>query len=118
MFTASVICLICFQTCKDTQDVGALTKAADFVKAFVLGFQVEVSMLVEASGELCVFDSANIEFLAKFCLPAEMKPQELSVKSTVDFIFTIFFTCSNFFVYPCEYLWLLACDLTPFPPSF
>lgn len=32
-----------FQTCKETQDIGALTKAADFVKAFVLGFQVEVS---------------------------------------------------------------------------
>lgn len=30
------------QTCKETQDIGALTKAADFVKAFVLGFQVEV----------------------------------------------------------------------------
>ena len=32
-----------FQTCKDTQDIGSLTKAADFVKAFILGFQVEVS---------------------------------------------------------------------------
>lgn len=31
------------QTCKETQDISALTKAADFVKAFVLGFQVEVS---------------------------------------------------------------------------
>lgn len=31
------------QTCKETQDIGALTKAADFVKAFILGFQVEVS---------------------------------------------------------------------------
>ncbi|XP_053568084.1 RNA-binding protein PNO1 [Bombina bombina] len=29
------------KTCKETTDVGALTKAADFVKAFVLGFQVE-----------------------------------------------------------------------------
>ncbi|XP_034364488.1 RNA-binding protein PNO1 [Arvicanthis niloticus] len=29
------------RTCKDTKDVSALTKAADFVKAFVLGFQVE-----------------------------------------------------------------------------
>ncbi|XP_008832050.1 RNA-binding protein PNO1 [Nannospalax galili] len=29
------------KTCKDTKDVSALTKAADFVKAFVLGFQVE-----------------------------------------------------------------------------
>ncbi|KAF6725588.1 RNA-binding protein PNO1 [Oryzias melastigma] len=31
------------QTCKETQDIAALTKAADFVKAFVLGFQVDVS---------------------------------------------------------------------------
>lgn len=31
------------QTCKETKDVSALTKAADFVKAFLLGFQVEVS---------------------------------------------------------------------------
>ncbi|CAJ0938114.1 unnamed protein product [Ranitomeya imitator] len=29
------------RTCKETTDVGALTKAADFVKAFILGFQVE-----------------------------------------------------------------------------
>lgn len=36
--------IFCSQTCKETQDIGALTKAADFVKAFVLGFQVEVSV--------------------------------------------------------------------------
>ncbi|KAF4016456.1 hypothetical protein G4228_008456 [Cervus hanglu yarkandensis] len=29
------------RTCKETKDVSALTKAADFVKAFILGFQVE-----------------------------------------------------------------------------
>ncbi|XP_078505526.1 RNA-binding protein PNO1 [Lissotriton helveticus] len=29
------------KTCKETTDVGALTKATDFVKAFILGFQVE-----------------------------------------------------------------------------
>ncbi|XP_060026038.1 RNA-binding protein PNO1 isoform X1 [Lagenorhynchus albirostris] len=29
------------KTCKETKDVSALTKAADFVKAFLLGFQVE-----------------------------------------------------------------------------
>ncbi|NP_001079442.1 RNA-binding protein PNO1 [Xenopus laevis] len=29
------------KTCKETTDVGALTKAADFVRAFILGFQVE-----------------------------------------------------------------------------
>lgn len=34
------------RTCKDTKDVSTLTKAADFVKAFVLGFQVEVSDLM------------------------------------------------------------------------
>uniref|UniRef100_A0A3B3XGU2 RNA-binding protein PNO1 n=1 Tax=Poecilia mexicana TaxID=48701 RepID=A0A3B3XGU2_9TELE len=31
------------KTCKETQEISALTKAADFVKAFILGFQVEVS---------------------------------------------------------------------------
>ncbi|XP_072265682.1 RNA-binding protein PNO1 [Pyxicephalus adspersus] len=29
------------RTCKETTDVSALTKAADFVRAFILGFQVE-----------------------------------------------------------------------------
>ncbi|NXK90442.1 PNO1 protein, partial [Formicarius rufipectus] len=29
------------RTCKETKDLSALTKAADFVKAFILGFQVE-----------------------------------------------------------------------------
>lgn len=29
------------RTCKETEDVSTLTKAADFVKAFILGFQVE-----------------------------------------------------------------------------
>ena len=29
------------RTCKETKDVSALTKAAGFVKAFILGFQVE-----------------------------------------------------------------------------
>ncbi|MGH0131333.1 UNVERIFIED_CONTAM: hypothetical protein FKN15_056378 [Acipenser sinensis] len=28
-------------TCKETQDISSLTKATDFVKAFLLGFQVE-----------------------------------------------------------------------------
>ncbi|KAF7249467.1 RNA-binding protein PNO1 [Varanus komodoensis] len=32
------------KTCKETKDISALTKAADFVKAFILGFQVEVSV--------------------------------------------------------------------------
>ncbi|NXC39397.1 PNO1 protein, partial [Penelope pileata] len=29
------------KTCRETKDLSALTKAADFVKAFILGFQVE-----------------------------------------------------------------------------
>ncbi|KAH3847814.1 RNA-binding protein PNO1-like [Dreissena polymorpha] len=29
------------KTCKDTKDIGALQKAADFVRAFTLGFEVE-----------------------------------------------------------------------------
>ncbi|RXN01389.1 hypothetical protein EOD39_6948 [Acipenser ruthenus] len=29
------------KTCKETQDISSLTKATDFVKAFLLGFQVE-----------------------------------------------------------------------------
>ena len=40
------LCLFLKQTCKETKDVSALTKAADFVKAFILGFQVEVSDLM------------------------------------------------------------------------
>lgn len=31
-----------FQTCKDTKDIGSLQKAADFVRAFTLGFEVDV----------------------------------------------------------------------------
>ena len=38
------LCCILFpQTCKDTTDIGALQKAADFVRAFTLGFEVDVS---------------------------------------------------------------------------
>lgn len=46
--TYSLVCFVCciFQTCKETQEISALTKAADFVKAFILGFQVEVSAQV------------------------------------------------------------------------
>jgi len=33
------------QACKETKDIGALQKAADFVKAFTLGFEVEVCII-------------------------------------------------------------------------
>lgn len=36
-----------FQTCKDTKDIGSLQKAADFVRAFTLGFEVDVSIVRE-----------------------------------------------------------------------
>lgn len=36
-----------FQTCKDTKDIGSLQKAADFVRAFTLGFEVDVSKVGE-----------------------------------------------------------------------
>ena len=41
----SLLQFLCFafQTCKQTTDVGALQKGADFVKAFILGFDVDVS---------------------------------------------------------------------------
>ncbi|XP_031434431.1 RNA-binding protein PNO1, partial [Clupea harengus] len=40
------------KTCKETQDIGALTKAADFVKAFILGFQVEDALALIRLDEL------------------------------------------------------------------
>lgn len=54
-----------FQTCKDTQDITSLQRATDFVRAFVLGFQVEVSTWVEGFGELCMFQLLNDYFCAK-----------------------------------------------------
>jgi rRNA processing protein Krr1/Pno1 len=36
----------CFQTSKATKDIGALQKGADFIKAFALGFDVNVDHLV------------------------------------------------------------------------
>ena len=38
--------LLTCKTCESTVDPGALQKAADFVKAFMLGFAVQVSGLV------------------------------------------------------------------------
>ena len=40
-YTINAPCLI-FQTCPATTDSGALQKAADFIKAFMLGFAVQV----------------------------------------------------------------------------
>ena len=37
--------VVVFQTSKDTTDIGAIQKAADFVQAFLLGFEVEVSVM-------------------------------------------------------------------------
>ena len=35
--------LISFKTCKETTDASAIQKAEDFVRAFTLGFEVDVS---------------------------------------------------------------------------
>merc|ERR1712212_194407 len=40
------------KTCKETQDIGSLTRAADFVRAFVLGFQVEDALALIRLDEL------------------------------------------------------------------
>ncbi len=37
--------LTCAQTSKHTKDIGAIQKGADFVKAYALGFDVNVSRL-------------------------------------------------------------------------
>lgn len=68
-----------FQTCKDTKDVSALTKAADFVKAFVLGFQVEVSDLMRLPDTQCghfngwvIFQTFRLFFVASEKFSFEM----------------------------------------------
>ena len=47
MHKKCIVCLkkllIFLQTCKETKDIGALQKGADFVRAFTLGFDVDVS---------------------------------------------------------------------------
>ncbi|KAG7228474.1 hypothetical protein INR49_007647 [Caranx melampygus] len=51
------------KTCKDTQDIASLTKAADFVKAFVLGFQVEDALALLRLDELFLesFDVTDVK---------------------------------------------------------
>ncbi|XP_068183608.1 RNA-binding protein PNO1 [Antennarius striatus] len=51
------------KTCKETQDIGSLTKAADFVRAFILGFQVEDALTLIRLDELFLesFDVTDVK---------------------------------------------------------
>ncbi|XP_014663252.1 PREDICTED: RNA-binding protein PNO1-like [Priapulus caudatus] len=51
------------RTCKDTTDIGALQKAADFVKAFTLGFEVEDALALVRLDDLFLesFDVTDVK---------------------------------------------------------
>ena len=50
------------RTCKDTEDVTNLQKAADFVRAFIFGFEVEDALALLRLDDLFI-DSFEIQVL-------------------------------------------------------
>ncbi len=61
-FHARVNSPLVFQTCKQTTDIGALQKAADFVKAFTLGFEADVSSTNDCLSTDCLGDYLRVCF--------------------------------------------------------